>query len=127
MELTAQARELVNGNNFAIIATLNADGSPQESVVWTRERDGEVIFSTVEGRAKYRNLRRDPRIAVLILDANNPQRYSEVRGAARIEPDPNSDLIAELSLKYDDKPWVEGATTPRVIVAVRPEHITEHE
>jgi pyridoxine/pyridoxamine 5'-phosphate oxidase len=54
MMLTRQARELLRGPNFAVIATINADGTPQQSVVWVAEHDGTVVFSTVEGRAKHR-------------------------------------------------------------------------
>ncbi len=126
MELTPQARTLVDGNNFAVVATINADGTPQQSVVWVLERDGEVLFSTVEGRAKHRNLLRDPRVGVLVLDDANGYHYSEVRGTARIEPDATGSLIEELSQKYTGEAWVENSTRPRVIVAVTPEHITEH-
>ncbi len=94
--------------------------------MWVRERDGEIVFSTVEGRAKHRNLLRDSRIGVLVLDDANGYHYSEVRGTARIEPDPDGSLIEELSQKYTGEAWVEQARTPRVIVAVTPEHITEH-
>jgi PPOX class probable F420-dependent enzyme len=126
MDLTPAARELLAGPNFAAIATINADGSLQQSVVWVRERDGEVIFSTIESRAKYRNLARDARISVLVIDAKNGYRYSEIRGTARLEPDEPRALIKELSLKYTGEPWVETVSSPRAIVVVTPEHITEH-
>lgn len=127
MELTPQARELLNGPNFGVIGTVNQDGSAQLSVVWVKERDGDILFSTVEGRAKTRNLQRNPSISVLVLDTQNAYRYSELRGTARIDPDPPGALIRELSLKYTGEQWVEGAKSPRVIVAVTPEHITEHD
>lgn len=126
MELTAQARELVDGPNFAIVGTVNRDGSSQQSVVWVKRRDGDVIFSTVEGRAKPRNIEHSPMISVLVLDAQDGYRYSEIRGTARIEPDPDRALIEELSVKYTGEHWVEKTTSPRVIVAITPEHITEH-
>lgn len=126
VELTPKARDLLAGRNFGVIATMNPDGTAQQSVVWVRERDGEVIFSTVEGRAKHRNLLRDPRIGVLVIDDADGYSYSEIRGTARIEPDPEGALIADLSLKYTGQSYVENATTPRVIVVVTPLHITEH-
>src|SRR5262245_63145958 len=85
--LTPKARELLAGPNFVVVATTSGDGSLQQSVVWARERDGEVIFSTVEGRAKHRNLLRDPNISVLVIDQVNGYRYSEIRGRARMESD----------------------------------------
>ena len=126
IELTPQAHRLLAGPNFAVIATHNRDGSLQQSVVWVKERDGQIIFSTVEGRAKHRNLVRDPRISVLVIDEQNGQRYSEIRGTAALESENAPALIAELSLAYDGKPWVETQTRPRVTVVITPERITEH-
>jgi PPOX class probable F420-dependent enzyme len=124
--LTPQARELLAGPNFAVVATANSDGSVQQSVVWARERDGRVIFSTVEGRAKHRNLLRHPRISVLVIDQDNGYRYSEIRGTAHMESKDAPDLIAELSQAYTGEDWIETQTRPRVTVVVSPEHITEH-
>lgn len=78
--LTELARELAGGPNFAVISTVGSDGSPQQTVVWVPERDGEVIFSSVEGRAKPRNLLRDPTISVLVIDREDGYRYSVIRG-----------------------------------------------
>lgn len=122
MMLTPQARELLRGPNFTVIATINADGTPQQSVVWVTERDGDVIFSTVEGRAKHRNLVRDPRIGVLVLDRADGYRYSQIRGIARLESANADALIDELSRKYTSEAWVETQTRPRVNVIVTPTH-----
>ena len=124
--LTPLARELLAGPHFAIVATVNADGSPQQSVVWARERDGEVIFSTVKGRAKPRNLQRDTTINVLIIDGENGYRFSSIRGTARLESDNADALIDELSHAYTGRPWVETQTQPRVTVVVTPTRITDH-
>jgi PPOX class probable F420-dependent enzyme len=122
MMLTPQCRELLRGPNFAVIATINADGTPQQSVVWATERDGNVVFSTVEGRAKHRNLVRDPRIGVLVLDRTDGYRYSQIRGIARLDSTNADALIDELSRKYTDQAWVEKQTRPRVNVIVTPTH-----
>ena len=124
--LTPLARELLSGPNFAVVATLNTDGSPQQSAVWVRERDGEVIFSTVDGRAKPRNLLRDPTISVLVIDAENGYRTSTIHGQARLESDHADELIDELSRKYTGQPWVEIDTRPRVTVVVTPVRIVDH-
>ena len=91
--MTSLARELLAGPNFAVAATINSDGSPQQSVVWVRERDGEVIFSTVEGRAKPRNLLRQTTISVLMIDRENGYRTSTIHGRARFESENADDLI----------------------------------
>jgi PPOX class probable F420-dependent enzyme len=122
MMLTPQARELLRGPNFTVIATINADGTLQQSVVWVTERDGNVVFSTVEGRAKHRNLVRDPRIGVLVLDRADGYRYSQIRGIARLESTNADALIDELSRKYTGETWVETQTRPRVNVIVTPTH-----
>ena len=123
--LTELARELIDGPNFAVIATVGADGTPQQSVVWVRERDGEVIFSTVEGRAKPRNLLRDPTIGVLVIDRADGYRFSAIRGQARLEHENADELIDELSHKYTGQPWVETQTRPRVNVVVTPTHVID--
>jgi PPOX class probable F420-dependent enzyme len=120
--LTPQARELLHGPNFAVIATINADGTPQQSVVWVTEREGDVVFSTVEGRAKHRNLVRDPRIGVLVLDDADGYRYSEIRGTARLDSANADALIGELCRKYTGQAWVETDPRPRVNVIVTPAH-----
>ena len=126
MMLTPQCRELLRGPNFAVITTINADGTPQQSVVWVAEHDGDVVFSTVEGRAKHRNLVRDPRIGVLVLDRTDGYRYSQIRGIARLDSTNADALIDELSRKYTDKAWVEKQTRPRVNVIVTPTRLHDY-
>ena len=126
MMLTPQCRELLRGPNFAVITTINADGTPQQSVVWIAEHDGNVVFSTVEGRAKHRNLVRDPRIGVLVLDRTDGYRYSQIRGIARLDSTNADALIDELSRKYTDKAWVEKQTRPRVNVIVTPTRLHDY-
>ena len=81
MELTQLARELcTEGKNLASIATIMKDGSPQVSYTWV-DCDGEhVIFNTAEGRLKPNNIRRDSRVALAIIDAENPYRQVMIRG-----------------------------------------------
>jgi PPOX class probable F420-dependent enzyme len=122
MILTPQCRELLRGPNFAVVTTINADGTPQQSVVWVAEHDGNIVFSTVEGRAKHRNLVRDPRIGVLVLDRADGYRYSQISGIARLDSTNADALIDELSREYTGKAWVEKQTRPRVNVIVTPTH-----
>ena len=79
--LSADALRLLGeGKNLAIIATVMPDGSPQATAVWV-DTDGEhVRFNTAEGRVKTKNLRRDPRVAVAILNADNPYEQVTIRG-----------------------------------------------
>jgi len=101
--LNDEIRRLLDGAHFAVLATLNPDGGPQTSAMWAG-RDGEqVLFSTVAGRRKHRNLERDPRLSVTIMDAEDPYNYVELRGRATIEEDVGRAFDIGLSWKYDGR------------------------
>lgn len=125
MPLSDDVRELLDGKNFATIATLNADGSPHTSLVWF-VRDGDsVLFSTTAGRKKGRNLARDPRLSLTVFDMENPYRSVDVRGTAELIEDPEPALPRRLSQRYlgqDPPPDPDG--TVRLIVKVTPNKIT---
>jgi hypothetical protein len=59
-----------------------------------------VHFSLVDGRQKLRNLRRDPRASVVIVDPAEPTRYLELRGRVHLDPDPQLALEREVAVKY---------------------------
>lgn len=124
--LTDLARELLSGPNFATVATLTATGTPHQTVVWAGEREGRVIFSTVRGRVKERHLLVDPRISVLVMDAEDPYRFVTLVGTASLEDEGADALIDEMSRKYTGEPWVESATAPRVNVLVDVERVIEY-
>lgn len=95
-----EAHRLLDEANFAYVATVMADGSPQTTPVWA-ERDGDtVLFNTAKGRAKAENLARDPRVAVTVHDPGNPYTYVQIRGRAELIEDGARDHIDRLSRKY---------------------------
>src|SRR4051812_34967459 len=101
--LNDEIRRLLDGRHFAVLATINPDGGPQTSAMWVG-RDGEdVVMSTVAGRRKHRNLERDPRASVTILDADDPGNYVELRGSVTITEDAGRAIDTQLSLKYDGR------------------------
>ena len=119
--LTDNQARLFTDKNFAVVATVGPDGSPQSSVVWI-DWDGEnVVFNTTRPRAKGRNLERDPRVSVTVFDHGNPYRYVEVTGDAVLEDEGANEHINDLSHKYrgEDYPDPNG----RVIVRVRPKQV----
>jgi PPOX class probable F420-dependent enzyme len=123
--LSDRTRKLLDGRNFAVVATLNRDGQPQATVVWaTRDADDNVIFSTTKERQKGRNLSRDPRASIVIIDANDEYEYAEIRGRAEIIDDPDNTLGNELAQKYlgENMP-PEGDWVHRIIVRVVPERV----
>lgn len=117
-------RALLDGKNFASVATLGSGGAPQNSVVWIRREGDTVLFSSVDGRQKVRNLRRDPRISLSVFDLANPYTSVEIRGTAEILPDEEKRLPRELSHKYlGIDPPAEKDDEVRVIIRVVPRKI----
>ena len=120
MPLPPAARALLDGPNFATVATTQPDGSPQTSIVSIRRDGDDLLFSTIKGRRKHGNLTRDPRVSVLVTDVSDPYSYVEVRGTAELTDDPRAELIEELSLKYTGESFGERPGEQRVVVRVRP-------
>ena len=65
--LNDEIRRLLDGRHFAVLATINPDGGPQTSAMWVARDGDDVLFSTVAGRRKHRNLERDPRASVTVI------------------------------------------------------------
>jgi PPOX class probable F420-dependent enzyme len=123
------ARALLDGVNLAVLTTLNNDGSPQSSVVWVGRDGDDVLVSSAAGRRKERNLRRDPRVSLCVLDAADPDRYVEVRGSARVTEDVGRRIAIALAEKYDGpEGGDEYRDLPeehvRVAIRITPERLT---
>ena len=101
--LNDETRRLLDGRHYAVLATINPDGGPQTSAMWVGREDDEVLFSTVAGRRKHRNLERDRRLSVTILDADDPYNYVELRGRCTITEDVGRAFDIGLSHTYDGK------------------------
>jgi PPOX class probable F420-dependent enzyme len=99
--LNDEIRRLLDGRHFAVLATINPDGAPQTSAMWVGRDGDDVLMSTVAGRRKHRNLERDPRASVTILDSGDPYNYVELRGRATIEDDVGRAVDTALSQRYD--------------------------
>ena len=123
--LSDAALRLVDGRNYAVLATVNPDGSPQTSVIWVGRDGSDLLFSTVEGRVKHRNMLRDPRVSVSVIDSADPENYVELRGRASTTPDIGRQLDTRLSWKYDGKdPDPDRPGAVRVVVRVVVERAT---
>jgi PPOX class probable F420-dependent enzyme len=108
---------LLDGRNYAVLATVNPDGSPHTSAMWVGRDGDDLVFSTVEGRVKHRNMLRDPRVSVSVLDSADPENYVEFRGRVSMTPDPDRLLHIQLSHKYDGTdPGEDRPGAHRVIV-----------
>ena len=80
MPITADARVLLSRPNFAHLSTLMPDGSPQNTPVWIGMEGDRILIGTGEGSRKVRNVRRDPRVALSVVDFHNPYEEVQVRG-----------------------------------------------
>src|ERR1700743_806934 len=119
IRLSESAVRLIDGRNYAGLATLNADGSPQTSVIWVGRDGDDLLFSTVAGRRKHRNMGRDPRVGVAGIDSRDAENCVERRGIASMPPDIGRRSDTELSWKYDGKdPGEDRPGAVRVVVRV---------
>lgn len=120
--------DLLDQKVLAHVATIGPDGEPQNNPVWFDTQDGNIRFSQTTTRQKYRNVQRDARVALSIVDETDPYRYLEIRGTVeRIDPDPDKAFINSMAKKYigqDVYPWSPPGEE-RVVVVVRPEHTTQ--
>ena len=91
---------LLDSTAVAFVSTIGPGGEPQTTPIWFIWKDGAVHFSLVDGRQKLRNLRRDPRASVVIVDPAEPTRYLELRGRVHLVPDPQLALEREVAIKY---------------------------
>jgi PPOX class probable F420-dependent enzyme len=80
VQVPADVEALLEGRNFAHVATLLPDGSPHSVPVWIGVEDGHVVFFTQEGSRKARNVERDPRVAISVVDHERPYLSAHLRG-----------------------------------------------
>jgi PPOX class probable F420-dependent enzyme len=123
--LSEETLRLLDGRNYAVLATVNQDGSPQTSVMWVGRDGADLLFSTVEGRVKHRNMLRDPRVSVTVIDAADSENYVELRGRVTMTPDIGRAVDTRLSWKYDGKdPGEDRPGAVRVVVRMTIEKAT---
>ena len=125
-ELGATARGFFTAPVFAVLSTVGPSGAPQSSVVWTRTDGDDILFSTIRGRLKCRNMERNPRVSLCAYDPEDPYSYVEVRGTVTLTEEGGFELIDELSRAYDGTPWTGRAGEVRVVVRVTPTKVVEH-
>lgn len=128
-ELTEKAQELIDEPNFGYLATVNSDGSPQVSPVWVDRRDANIVINTATGRAKERNMQREPRVAISIANRENQYEKVDIRGRVvdRIggeEADRHIDLMAQKYMGQDTYPWRQPGEE-RVLYVIEPERVDQ--
>ena len=102
-------RDLFQKKAFGAFTTLMPDGSPQTTPVWVDYDRDEILVNSAVGRLKDRNVRRDPRVALAVIDPDNPYRYVEVLGSVREitqnGADAHIDAMARKYLGQDKYPY----------------------
>jgi PPOX class probable F420-dependent enzyme len=115
--------DLFHKKAFGVLTTLGPDGSPHTQPVWVDYQDGSVWVNSAEGRQKDKNVRRDPRVSVAIIDPDNPYRYLEVRGKVEeITNEGASEHIDKMAKKYlgqDKYPYAQPGEK-RVLYKIKP-------
>jgi PPOX class probable F420-dependent enzyme len=126
VQLSPRARELLSQPIPAVVATVNVDGSPQLTVVWFEWRDGVMLFNTTEERIKGRNLRRDPRVALTIVDPLNQYRFVTMTGRVELARDWADEDIDRIARRYTGAGFNFRPGETRVSARLRPEKVLEY-
>jgi len=102
--LSPDVRALLDEPNFAHLATLMPDGSPQSAPVWVGVEGDHVLVATGEGSLKAKNTRRDPRVSLSVVAMDNPYREAQLRGrVVERRPDAKFEVMDRISRKYIGK------------------------
>ena len=118
-----EAIEIIDGKNFAYLATSMADGSPHVAPVWIDRNEDTLLINTVPGRLKQRNVSRDPRVTISITQEKDRYRHLFIRGKVIQQTKEGAlDHINRLSRKYlgKDYPWDDKN---RIILRIEPEYV----
>jgi len=125
-EIDDSVIKLLTGKNFASVATLMKDGSPQNTPTWIDFDGKAILINTAEGRTKQKNVSKDQRVAISIVDQNNPYNMVTIRGKVIEQTsegaDDHIDKLAKRYLGVDKYPF-RSPTEKRIILKVAPENV----
>jgi PPOX class probable F420-dependent enzyme len=121
----SEVQKLLSEPNYAVVSTLNSDGSVLSTIVWISAEDDTVAVNSARGWRWPTNLERDPRITALVYEAGNPYNYVEIRGRVDATTDGADDHINALTKKYiglDEYP-ARRPGEERIKFVIQPDHI----
>jgi PPOX class probable F420-dependent enzyme len=122
INLSPEIKQLVDGANFAHLATLMPDGSPQSVPIWIGREGEQLVICTGEASLKAKNTRRDPRIALSIVNFDNPYEEVQIRGRViERRPDQEFKMLDSISRKYIGKPFPMRSPEGRVALIIEVE------
>jgi PPOX class probable F420-dependent enzyme len=116
--LDARVRALLDSANFVHLCTVMPDGSPHSTVVWGATHDDHaIVFTNNPGGLKGRNMARDPRVAITVVDRDNPYRAGQLRGRVKgtLTGDEADALVDDMSVKFTGNPFPMRANTVYLI------------
>ena len=117
--LSDDIKALVGGPNFAHLASLMSDGSPQVAPIWVDLERDTILVGTGEGSLKAKNTRRDARVALSVIAMDNPYREAQIRGrVVERRPDADFRIMDRISHKYTGKPFPFRDTPAQRVVLV---------
>ena len=120
--LSNDVRGLLDSPNFVHLATLMPDGSPQSIPVWAAREADRILICTGEGSLKAKNTRRDPRVAISVVDFHDPYREAQLRGrVVEWRPDGDFKYMDAISHKYTGKPFPFRSPEGRVALVIEVE------
>lgn len=120
--LSPETKQLIDRPNFAHLATLMPDGSPQSVPIWVGREGDHIVICTGESSLKGKNTRRDPRVALSIVDFTNPYEEVQIRGRViERRPDPELHTMDPISDKYTGKPFPMRSPDGRVALIIEVE------
>jgi PPOX class probable F420-dependent enzyme len=119
MPLAPEVRALLARPNFVHLSTVMSDGSPQTAPVWAGLEGDRVLICTSEGSLKAKNVRRDPRVALSVVDFHDPYDEAQIRGrVVEIRPDADLRILDGISHKYTGKPFPFRKPQGRIAIVI---------
>ena len=104
--MSPETQSLLRRPNFAHLATIRPDGSPKLDPIWIDLIDEKtVVMATGRTSLKTQNILNDPRVALSVIDMDNPYEETQLRGIAEVEPDPDMATMDRISHKYTSQPF----------------------
>ena len=131
MEFTAAQRQFLDRPSVAVLSTVGPDGEPHTAAMWFLRDDDRLLMVTGAGSQKQRNMERDPRVAVVVDQRNQPYYALTIRGHSRVDPMPLAAVRTSLAERYlvgdARKKYLDTRLhLPGALFAIEPERILEY-